>query len=268
MKNNYTIKNLLKSLLIYIFILTTNISFSQTLNFTIDTAVDNGNSISETILDSGLPYVLTATTINNATLEDLGAGDMVFYVGSIDALKNPWVISITRDGNPAYFTLNGIDYDTVESGDISIKNQSDEIIANQATYTFGAGAITITNTVNATNILSFKIFPHDNDDLNDFAFHNISVTMGNTLGIDDFTLNNNISVYPNPSNGNITLKNNSDIQLKVLNISDVSGRILKSIKFNDSFSEKNIDLNNLNTGIYFLTIQSDNGKTTQKLIIN
>lgn len=268
MKKNYnhSKKAIFKNLFVYFLIFTCYVSYSQTLDFTIDTATDNGTSISESIVDGADTYVLTATSVNDAQLDDLGGGDKIFFTNT-DVALNPWVITITRNGTQAYFTLNGIDYDTLEAGDISLRNQDDALISNQQTYAFGSGSIIITNASNAIDILSLKIHPHDSDDLNDFAFHNINVTMGNTLGVEDVALNKNIAVYPNPSKGDVMLKNNSDIQLKSLHVSDVNGRILKSVLFNNSFTEKNIDLNNLNTGIYFLTISSENGKSHRKLII-
>ncbi|MDH7445467.1 beta strand repeat-containing protein [Aquimarina sp. 2201CG14-23] len=144
------------------------------MNFTIDAATDNGTTITETIVDGGDTYVLTAASSNDAQLFDLGGGDQIFFT-AVDGSLPPWVVSITRNGSPVSFTLNGLDYDTVAAGNISVENQDDNTIAASANYS-GSGAITITNTSNATNISSFKITPGDSDDLNDFGFHNINVT--------------------------------------------------------------------------------------------
>nr|WP_321227236.1 T9SS type A sorting domain-containing protein [uncultured Psychroserpens sp.] len=144
--------------------------------FTIDTAVDNGTNITETIIKDGDTYVLTVDHSGSETLDDLGGGDLVFYLGSGGAnTTEPFILTITRNGNPTNFTLKGLDYDTPDAGSISILNQDDQEISANTVYALGAGAIAITNTANAADISAFKILPTDSDDLNDFGFHNIKV---------------------------------------------------------------------------------------------
>ncbi|WP_179343316.1 T9SS type A sorting domain-containing protein [Winogradskyella ursingii] len=88
-----------------------------------------------------------------------------------------------------------------------------------------------------------------------------------TLSNDEFSLTNGISVYPNPSNGKITIKN-SGIALRDLIISDINGRVISTIELNGATSNKNFDFSTLLTsGIYFLNISSENGSTVKKLVI-
>ncbi|MDO6595504.1 T9SS type A sorting domain-containing protein [Oceanihabitans sp. 2_MG-2023] len=178
MTKNYILKKrrLLNMLFVCLAILMSYTSIAQNLNFTIDTATDNEVTITETIVNGGDTYVLTIAHSGNEELDDLGGGDLIFYLSAIDPLT-PHVLSITRNGIPTNFTLNGLDYDTLEAGTISVTNQDNAEISSPTNYPFGGGAITITNASNAVNISSFNIIPTDIDDLNDIGFHNIDVTM-------------------------------------------------------------------------------------------
>lgn len=271
MEKNYFIKKRITNIncLIIFLVFTAFIGYSQDLTFTINTATTSGSTVSETVIDGTDTYILTASTLKDAVLEDLGTGDMVFYAGQVDTSLTPWTITITKNGTATNFTLTKIDYDTVAEGDISVTNQDDAEIAAQTTYVVGNGSITITNTGNATDIASFDIIPYEGNGLNNFAFHNIEVTIVDPpLSVVDNIFSKHVLIYPNPSNGKILIRNNSDLNFEALKVADINGRILKTVQINNSFPEQDIDLTGLNTGIYFLTITTDKGESTKKLIIN
>ena len=89
-----------------------------------------------------------------------------------------------------------------------------------------------------------------------------------TLSMENLILNNQISMYPNPTSNEITIQNNSTLNLKNITISNINGDIIKTVSFKDFKSKETIDTQNLQSGIYIVTIQSDSGKSTRKLIIN
>jgi hypothetical protein len=149
--------------------------------FTIDTAVDNGTNITETIVDGTDTYVLTIDhEIDIETLSDLGGGDFVFYLGTSTNANAPFLLSITKNGIPTNFKLNGIDYDTLGVGSISILNQNDAEISANTFYPVGAGPIEITNPENAEYISAFKIVPSTTNELVNFGFHNINIEIVET----------------------------------------------------------------------------------------
>jgi len=85
-----------------------------------------------------------------------------------------------------------------------------------------------------------------------------------TLSNDEF-LSNSFAVYPNPSNGNITIRN-SGIALQNVTITDLSGRTISSNDMNGVTS--NVDLSlKLTTGIYLMKLSANDASTTKKLII-
>jgi hypothetical protein len=86
----------------------------------------------------------------------------------------------------------------------------------------------------------------------------------NKLGISNVTLKDfNISIFPNPSIGNITIENNSKIVAR-FNISNIIGEVL----YQNSVQEfnNNYDLI-LKQGIYIITLEINNQTIKHKLII-
>jgi hypothetical protein len=76
----------------------------------------------------------------------------------------------------------------------------------------------------------------------------------NFYHIDEHTLFNELSIYPNPSSDILNIKFNSfNVVPKKLQLVDVSGRIIKEMGFKDN--EMQIDLSEISNGIYFLSLQ-------------
>jgi hypothetical protein len=73
----------------------------------------------------------------------------------------------------------------------------------------------------------------------------------------------NFAVYPNPSEGKITIAGNLNNSSAI--ITDMRGRAIKVAK-NISTGQQ-IDLTDLQRGSYFITIETDGKRTTQKLIL-
>ena len=88
------------------------------------------------------------------------------------------------------------------------------------------------------------------------------------LGIDDNTLaNNNILVYPNPSNGIIHVNFKNTLVNKI-QVFDVLGRTVYQELLDLSIeSNKTIDLSNNTKGIYIVKFYSEKGTSTHKVLI-
>ncbi|WP_298893001.1 T9SS type A sorting domain-containing protein [uncultured Psychroserpens sp.] len=239
---------------------------AQNLNFTIDTATDNGTTITETIVSGPDTYVLTVDHSGNEELDNLGGGDLVFFLSAIDPLT-PHRLSITKNGMPTNFNLNSIDYDTLGAGTISVTNQDDEVISSPTAYALGAGSLTITNAANALSITQIKINPTDTDDLNDFGFHNINVEILDTLSTEDVSLEQSIDIFPNPSEGKITIKNSGIVLEKVV-VTDLNGRTITTQNLEGITTDKDLDFSSvLSSGLYLVTISSERNSITKKLTI-
>ena len=94
----------------------------------------------------------------------------------------------------------------------------------------------------------------------------LTITRTN-LGANDLSFAKNIKIYPNPSNGIITVDNQSNNFIQSLNIYDIIGNMVKSIQVNQKSIKSSITLQNLSAGVYFIKISSDNGLSSTKKII-
>lgn len=75
--------------------------------------------------------------------------------------------------------------------------------------------------------------------------------------------NKSFSVYPNPVNDNFTIENTNNIVINSLTLIDINGRTVKTL---NNTSLENISISELNSGIYFLNIATENGVATKKII--
>ncbi|MBR9913319.1 MAG: T9SS type A sorting domain-containing protein [Algicola sp.] len=87
------------------------------------------------------------------------------------------------------------------------------------------------------------------------------------LSTNEFDLGTVISVYPNPSKGQIIIKN-SGVALETLTINDVNGRRISYYDLNGASGDQSLDLRNmLSSGMYLMEIVSKKGSTIKKLLI-
>lgn len=81
------------------------------------------------------------------------------------------------------------------------------------------------------------------------------------LSIDQFN-QFNLKIYPNPTNNVFYIE--TDIKISKIHILDLTGKIIRS--FDSSISAYTV--NELSKGIYFVSIENDLGRMSQKLIID
>ncbi|WP_230959152.1 T9SS type A sorting domain-containing protein [Flavobacterium psychrophilum] len=77
-----------------------------------------------------------------------------------------------------------------------------------------------------------------------------------------------IKIYPNPSNGLVNIKINQFTGKVNLQVIDLNGRVVYSLKNTDFNVEKTINLNNLQSGMYIIKIDGDELNYTKKIILN
>jgi len=111
-------------------------------------------------------------------------------------------------------------------------------------------------------------------DTSDWATASFKTQPG--VDISEYSLENNISIYPNPTKGNLHI--NVSVQTATnyaLNVSNILGQeIYKKegnlipILIGTQNNNIKVDLSNLNNGIYFLTIDIGDEKATRKIILD
>ena len=96
-----------------------------------------------------------------------------------------------------------------------------------------------------------------------------TVQVLNCTGVQNVTLENNVSIIPNPSNGNVNIIISDADKNVTLTVYNVIGQVVKTYATTESpsvFSQQ-LDLTNMTNGTYLLKIQSGTKTATKKLVI-
>jgi len=121
------------------------------------------------------------------------------------------------------------------------------------------------NELNTEANVIFRFVFHSDAGVNQLGVNIDDFVINGTLSTENFELNN-VTVYPNPSNGifNIALGN---IQPSAIAVYDVTGKIIWSkAALQNTTTETSIDLSNAQTGIYFVKITADNQSIVKRII--
>jgi len=95
----------------------------------------------------------------------------------------------------------------------------------------------------------------------------LAVTMGLQIAVNVVSVNptNAVVLYPNPTRNLLTITNNaSENKLKNAIITDLNGKVLKSISVSNNQMTTNL---NLPAGIYLVQLHFQNGSGVKKLVV-
>jgi hypothetical protein len=87
------------------------------------------------------------------------------------------------------------------------------------------------------------------------------------LGVQEEQGNSFISLFPNPSNGNMYINSPKSLNTYEIKAIDIMGRCVFIETLNQVGNQAQLDLSALNNGVYFLSISSENGSFIEKVII-
>jgi hypothetical protein len=96
------------------------------------------------------------------------------------------------------------------------------------------------------------------------VWQTFNFTSCNTLAIEDFDINNNVSLYPNPTQNEMSI-DLKDLNNTKLTVFDIYGKTILNQPLNET---NTIDTSYLANGIYLFKIESDEGSITSKIIKN
>ncbi len=91
------------------------------------------------------------------------------------------------------------------------------------------------------------------------------VNMTVNLNTQDFFANN-LKIYPNPTKDVLHLASSTTL-INGIDVTDLNGRIVKSFKLN-GISQAELNVSDLNSGMYFVSVETDLGKGITKIIKN
>jgi len=91
----------------------------------------------------------------------------------------------------------------------------------------------------------------------------------NILSVDEFqNTKEKITISPNPSDGNISVSSKKASTIKEIEVYNVLGKKVRRYDFKQSNANINLDLTQLNAGIYLVKLYTNLGQTeTQKIIL-
>lgn len=92
------------------------------------------------------------------------------------------------------------------------------------------------------------------------GWSNSDVAVYENVSIDDYT-NNRISVYPNPTNGELKITN-EELRIENVGVYDVFGKLLETM----NGDVQSINMSSYPSGTYFLRISTDNGMIVKKVV--
>ncbi len=263
----------------------------------------NGYDTNTPFVASNLPAGATATFLP-ATMKDTGLFTMT--VSNIPATATNYVINVTPGGdaskvltaqlvvngtNPditdgdTEFAINGGAFTSFSTGDTIDVLDNRNIILRIPTV---AGTTTWTGpdgTIYNNDIVAFTSVP-DNDpavegvwsmtvaftnDCPAFAPQtvNFTINIDPLLSVDENTFDG-FTIYPNPTNGILTIVGVSSLVDSNVDIHDVTGRKLMD-KVNVKQINENrmsIDMSGLSSGAYFISIETNSNKIVKRIIKN
>lgn len=113
---------------------------------------------------------------------------------------------------------------------------------------------------------SFRIaFQNDSIDQYVMFLDNITITATLPLSTNEFFANN-LKIYPNPTKDIIDLSTSTTL-INNVSVTDLNGRIVKSFNLN-GISQTELNVSDLTSGMYFVSVETDLGKGTTKIIKN
>jgi hypothetical protein len=229
--------------------------------------------------------ILLTDSINWVILQDTFVAkghELYLTIGNFNLDANSDTIKVQNTGfNGSYYYIDGVSlYDI--TGD-SCNNLWD---AGFNKYIFAGDSIRLgaINTDNSTytwiNSASGATYLNSNADAHPWATPSVTTTYyvtktcpNNNMFIDTVTIYvqqhvgikqvetsiEQVSVYPNPSSTIIQVSSN--YQITEIKIIDLLGKEVLTSR------EKEIDINNLHDGVYFIEVKTNTGRSTQKIIV-
>lgn len=146
------------------------------------------------------------------------------------------------------------------------KNEPIDLVAHGAdTYTWNGGSNSgslITVMHGNVGTVAYTVVGTDpNGCKNDTVFY---LKINGCQGIEEFEQNNgNISIYPNPNNGEFNILADKDLKLKLIN---ELGQVIKEFELN-AYNAHKVQIADLAKGIYFITGSNNQAVTRQKIIV-
>jgi hypothetical protein len=90
-----------------------------------------------------------------------------------------------------------------------------------------------------------------------------------SLGLEDFTSIEKVTVYPNPSTtGFFRIAKDNSVEIAYIKVFDINAKLIKEVQINSNATTIALDLSQLGRGDYFIEIANKDEKAVKKIIID
>lgn len=222
---------------------------ARNLNFTL-TARDNHPGVGQTETDQMVVTVVETSGPFEVTSQNTTG--ITWPQGSTQTIT--WNVN----GTSSLAGSSNVDVLLSTDGGLTFSTTLASSVANN-----GSTTITVPNVSSSNCRLMIKPTGNIYLAVNLEEFEITAVASNTDFTFDDFAL------YPNPNQGNFTIKFNSTSTEKIeIKVNDIRGRQIFSNNFsNNSFFNENIQLKNIQNGIYLININDGLNNMTRKIII-
>jgi len=198
--------------------------------------------------DNHRTYLNTPEIVKVAVHEKAGFYELIFKDKSIE--ENYYIIYRKSPLDTAFARFDSISMESFELAEENIRYEDRNVDLNmQYEYYLLAnyqGAYEYSDT---TIYYTYVSLPTD-----------VVSTENAVLAVNPY-LDTHISIYPNPSDHEIFIKVEDNVYVKRIEVLNVNGSIVKDFEKNESYN-----ISELNEGLYFIKIYTDQGETTKKII--
>jgi hypothetical protein len=184
------------------------------------------------------------------------------------------LLTITQDSTPATADQLSLNKDSIKTGS-SAASTTVQLQSNRSwTITNPASWVTITPMSGTNNaILSVNILANSTTSVRTVdvlisagsIVKELHIKQDASVGINEVKGANNLHIYPNPTSGLVNISSNQPIAN--IDVFDVAGKLVYSIKNNSKQTNTEIDLSTLNNGIYFIHAATENGGVSKSKVV-
>jgi hypothetical protein len=216
-------------------------------------------------------------TIANQTLTPIDTADNIFWSNDVElpagATANLSVrvgsSSVTEEGGTSHYSIYVLTPEILEGiADLAaFKAYITGATADLAgTIKDGSEVVNVNLSAFAGKEISVVFRHHAHEGYAYFFFDDVTFTTGGTAGVNENLLAS-LSVFPNPATDVINVTNAENILVNGITVTDLNGRTVKTAKF-DGVANASISISDLASGIYMMTVSSDKGSMTKKIVKN
>ena len=231
----------------------------------IATATDQITGINLSGLNDGLITLIVTLTDALGNIESVSAVD-----DRTKETSRP-TVAITSTESPGPTGSNPIPVTITFSESVSNFVIGDIVVGNGTPGNFSGSGTTYTAdiTPSAAGSVTVNInadVATDASGNGNTAASQFSIMYDNLLNIDDEILANGLTIYPIPSNHVINISGATNLTLKRAEIFDIQGKLILSQKLDMGSITNTIDISSIRSGLYLITVYSEKGIATKRII--